>query len=107
MARITYVQDRETGELIEKGEWLERQAAKGQAPLVMGDIDPYISTIDGSIIGSRSTHRRHLAQHGKVEIGTEDINRARTYFDRPPESKQEKRQRLDAVIAACEKHGLH
>lgn len=107
MARTTYVQDRETGELIEKGEWLDRQAAKGQAPMVLGDIDPYISTIDGSIIGSRSTHRRHLAQHGKVEIGTEDINRAKTYFERPPESKQEKTQRLEQVISAYEKSTRH
>jgi transcription elongation factor Elf1 len=40
---------------------------------VMPDIAPYRSTIDGSIIGSRSTHRAHLKQHGCIEVGNERL----------------------------------
>lgn len=38
---------------------------------VMGDIQPYTSMIDGSVISSRSRHREHLRQHGCVEIGND------------------------------------
>lgn len=40
---------------------------------VMPDIQPYQSMIDGSMIGSRSTHRAHIRQHGVIEIGNEKI----------------------------------
>lgn len=38
---------------------------------VIPDIQPYRSTIDGSVISSRSTHRQHLREHGCVEVGNE------------------------------------
>lgn len=38
---------------------------------IMGDIDPYRSAIDGSIISSRSSHREHLRAHDCVEIGND------------------------------------
>lgn len=41
------------------------------APMVMTDIAPYVSQIDGSVIESRSKHRAHLKQHGCFEIGNE------------------------------------
>lgn len=39
--------------------------------MVMPDIAPYRSMIDGSEIGSRSTHREHLTAHGCVEVGND------------------------------------
>lgn len=52
--------------------WKEKCAfLSRRAPMVMGDIDPYISQIDGSIIESRSKHRAHLKQHNCIEIGNE------------------------------------
>jgi hypothetical protein len=42
-----------------------------KAPMVMGDIQPYISMIDGSVIESRSKHRAHLKAHNCIEIGNE------------------------------------
>lgn len=41
--------------------------------MVMGDIKPYTSMIDGSLITSRSHHRMHLKQHGCVEVGNEAL----------------------------------
>lgn len=38
---------------------------------VMGDIEPYRSMADGSMIMSRSRHREHLKQHGCVEVGND------------------------------------
>ena len=39
--------------------------------MVMGDIQPYQSMIDGSMIQSRSRHREHLKDHGCIEVGNE------------------------------------
>ena len=41
--------------------------------MVMGDIAPYKSMIDGSIIQSRSRHREHLKDHGCIEVGNEKM----------------------------------
>ena len=62
------------GELVEGSEYV---APSG--PAVMGDIAPYRSMIDGSIIESRSQHREHLKMHGCIEVGN-DSSLAR----RPP-----------------------
>jgi hypothetical protein len=52
--------------------WLDKQAMQNrQSAMVMGDIQPYISQIDGSIINSRSVHRTHLRDHGCIEVGNE------------------------------------
>lgn len=40
-------------------------------PLVMGDIQPYRSMLDGREITSRSRHREHLKSNGCIEIGNE------------------------------------
>jgi hypothetical protein len=41
------------------------------APMIMGDIEPYKSMVTGEIITSRSRHREHLKQHGCVELGND------------------------------------
>jgi len=55
----------------ERKEQEGRRAIKQRAHLVMNDIEPYISQIDGSLIGSRSKHRTHLRDHNCIEIGNE------------------------------------
>ena len=54
------------GTLYERG-----REPESTAPMVMGDIQPYRSMIDGSLISSRSRHREHLRSHGCVEIGND------------------------------------
>ena len=39
--------------------------------MVMPDIEPYTSMIDGSTISSRSRHREHLRAHGMQEVGND------------------------------------
>ncbi len=79
MSRIRIIYARDTGKKIAEftngdltwsaPEYSEQQSAG--APMVMGDIQPYQSQIDGSMISSRSQHRSHLRQHGCVEVGNE------------------------------------
>jgi hypothetical protein len=61
------------GVLYEKG-----TEPLSDAPLIMPDIQPYKSMIDGSMITSRSQHRAHLRQHGCQEIGDQ------THYLKPP-----------------------
>ena len=43
------------------------------APMVLSDIQPYRSMIDGTMITSRSQHRTHLKDHGCIEVGNEKM----------------------------------
>jgi len=55
------------------GEFVERKKdSKGRYHYVQADIQPYKSMIDGSMITSRSMHRRHLKAHNCIEVGNED-----------------------------------
>ena len=50
---------------------LKQEMTYREAPMVMSDIDPYISQVDGSVIDSRSKHRNHLKQHRMIELGND------------------------------------
>jgi hypothetical protein len=64
--RKRYIQDPKTLELVPADEYVR---AEVDAPMVMPDIQPYRSQIDGSIINSRSTHKAHLRANGCIEVG--------------------------------------
>jgi len=51
--------------------WQPESQLGGWASMVMPDIQPYKSTIDGSVITSRSRHREHLRAHNCIEVGNE------------------------------------
>ena len=42
-----------------------------EAPIVMSDIEGYVSQVDGTWIKSRSHHREHLKQHRMIELGND------------------------------------
>jgi hypothetical protein len=67
--RKRYIQHPETLKLIPAEEYIE--PADVNAPMVMPDIQPYQSMVDGTYITSRSHHRAHLKQHRVIEIGNE------------------------------------
>ena len=49
----------------------KREQNQQDSAMIMPDIQPYRSMIDGSVITSRSVHKEHLRQHGCVEIGND------------------------------------
>lgn len=68
-----------------------------EANMVMSDIEPYISQVDGSVIGSRSRHKEHLRQHRMIELGNDYIKQ-----NKPIEisrKDQEARKRTIAEVA--------
>lgn len=67
--RGSFVWDPVSHSMIPKEEY--REMVDVQAPMVMGDIQPYKSMVTGEMITSRSVHREHLRQHKLVEVGNE------------------------------------
>lgn len=60
---------------------MSKTKSKPEAPMVMRDIKPYKSMIDGRMINSRSAHREHLREHGCIEIGNEKFSPVQTPLD--------------------------
>ena len=79
---------------------------KGTEPIsegvmIMPDIKPYQSMIDGSMITSRSEHRAHLKQHGCVEIGNEALKIAeRAPRGIPDAAPQQRKELIRAQVDA-------
>ena len=85
------------GVAYEKGE----HPIDPKAPLVMPDIDPYISMADGSIIRSRSEHREHLRRHDCFEVGNEAIKQMDYYAKLPKDvAPQQRREIIRAQVDA-------
>lgn len=63
--------------VYEDGEMVEKIRSKRRdLHYVQDDIKPYKSMADGSMITSRSQHRRHLKRHGCIEVGNEVMKSA-------------------------------
>lgn len=72
--RRSYIQLKVNGEYVmvpKEDMHLYVQDRPERAHHVMPDIQPYRSMQTGEVIGSRSTHRAHLKQHGLIEVGNE------------------------------------
>lgn len=67
--------------------------------MAYGDIKPYRSMIDGSIIGSRSKHREHLRAHGCIEVGNETKYLQPKPLQSPAGLKETLIQATDQVLA--------
>ena len=75
--------------------WVETTKRVSDAShMIMGDIQPYKSMIDGSMITSRSHHRNHLKDHDCIEVGNEKME------SKPPAPvKSKAREILHAQLA--------
>ena len=74
--------------------WVETTKQISTAPMIMTDIQPYKSMIDGSMITSRSHHRNHLKDHNCIEVGNEKME------SKPPAPvKSKTREILHAQLA--------
>lgn len=52
--------------------WKQKEEmTRREAPMVISDIEGYVSMVDGSWIKSKSVHRSHLKQHGMIELGND------------------------------------
>lgn len=70
------------------------------APQVMGDIQPYKSMATGEMITSRTQHKRHLKQHGLIEVGNETMKPKKSYLDEKRQKDTLRREiaaRIDSI----------
>ena len=74
------------GELVYRSPQFEQN--ENQSALIMRDIQPYRSMIDGSVISSRSRHREHLSAHGCIEVGNETKYLKQRPVQTPPGLKE-------------------
>lgn len=58
------------------------------APMVMNDMEPYMSMATGEWITSRSRHKEHLKQHNCIEIGNETKYLKQSAMAPPPGLKE-------------------
>jgi len=84
------------GVLYEKGTEPTRET---QGPMIMKDISPYRSMIDGSEITSRSRHREHLRAHNCIEIGNETKYLQPKPITSPPGLKETIIQATEQVLS--------
>ncbi len=76
--------------------------------LIMPDIEPFKSPVDGSVVSGRAALRDHNKRHGvtnpadfKNQWQSQSNERARAYT---PGSGYDKQRRREKIIAAVEKH---
>ena len=73
--------------ILRDGKLIEKPGNKPRRGLeIVSDIQPYKSMIDGSRIGSRSTHRTHLRDHNCIEVGNEKME---TKLPPPKDTRKE------------------
>jgi len=78
----------------------EQESRHNRSALVMGDIEPYKSQIDGKMIMSRSQHRTHLKDNNCIEIGNETsfLNKENKGMQAPKGLKEELIQQVNAKL---------
>ena len=64
-----------------------------ESAMVMSDIQPYISQVDGSVIESRSKHKAHLKQHRMIELGN-DVPKQHKQVDMSTQSKDARKRHI-------------
>ena len=98
--RKTYRWSNREKTLLPLDEWLAKYGNDSNtAHMIMTDIQPYQSQIDGRMITSRSHHRNHLREHGCIEVGNDSsiINPIYKPPGSPPGLKEK-------IIQAVDKH---
>ena len=86
--------------LLPLEEWLNKYGDySNTAPMIIKDIHPYQSQIDGRMITSRSQHRNHLREHGCIEVGNDSSIKNPVY--KPPGSPPGLKEK---IIQAVDQH---
>ena len=75
MTRATYVWTPEG--VIEKGEAARRgllAEQRNRSYQIMPDMQPFVSPIDGKVVGGRAQRREHMRVHDVIEVGNERLS---------------------------------
>lgn len=101
-----YIQDPITHKLIPAAKY-QAQEEGANAPVVHGDMDSFVSPIDGTLIDDRGKLRRHNAAHGvtnSADYSPEYLKRQRD--KNGPTNREAKQERVNALKKAMHEHGI-
>ena len=74
--------------------WKQKEEmTRREAPMVMSDIEGYVSQVDGTWIKSRSHHRAHLREHRMIELGN-DVPMQHQKIDMSAKSKEARKRQI-------------
>ena len=90
-------QDSETGKLVE----ITRERSTGA--FIRDDIQPYVSPIDGTVIGSRSAERQHNFRHGVSNDIDSLREKTRRQNEQPVQTERDRHERKLAIKDAIER----
>ncbi len=80
--------------------WKEKEEmTHREAPMVMSDIEGYVSQVDGSWIKSRSHHRSHLKEHRMIELGN-DVPMQHKKIELSRKSNEERKRPIAEIAYA-------
>lgn len=102
----TWIQDPETRKLIPKEEYIRAQR---QPSYVQGDIEPFVSPIDGKAIYSRRQLREHNHKHGVTDLrdyGPDWFSRKAKERSDNITGKTDRAGRIDAIKRSLYQHGV-
>lgn len=80
--------------------WKQKEEmTRREAPMVISDIEGYVSQVDGSWIKSRSHHRAHLKEHRMIELGN-DVPMQHKKIDMSTKSKEARKRQIAELAYA-------
>jgi len=80
--------------------WKQKEEmTRREAPMVMSDIEGYVSQVDGTWIKSRSHHRSHLKQHRMIELGN-DVPLQHKKIELSRKSNEERKRQIAEMAYA-------
>lgn len=101
----SWIQDPLTGKLIPRDEYV--RPCLNPSASIQGDIESFVSPIDGQLIDDRGKLRRHNKQHGvtnSADYTDQWVKNRRASIEREGERKL-KQSRINDINAAIARHG--
>ena len=106
MTRRSWVQHPITGKLIPKDEYVRPDTRQAY---IQGPLDPFVSPVDGRVIGDRKHLRDHNKEHGVTNSADYSqefmLKRSGDRIDRMGgQTKEDKANRIDIIARQLERN---
>jgi hypothetical protein len=90
-----------------------RARPRPPAPAVHEDIQPFVSPVNGAVVGSRRTLREHNRRHDVVQLREYGPDDGKAHFERirrerddrlTGQTRRDRQERIEALKHAFDKH---
>lgn len=91
-----WVNHPETGKLThwsdltdeEQAAYTQKQGGPSTRTWIMKDSDPFVSPIDGSVVGGRAQRRDHMLRHDAIDAGDVNFDEEQVHGYKPPTQRE-------------------